>query len=43
VIEVVNEGEVELVEEKTCSALAVVVIDADEGDLVSELGVGLSK
>jgi hypothetical protein len=43
VIEVVNEREVELVEEKTCSALAVVVVDPDECDFVAELGVGLSK
>jgi hypothetical protein len=43
VIEVVSEREVELVEEKTGAALTVVVVDADEGDLVAELCVGLSK
>ena len=42
VIEVMNEREVELIEKKPRSPLAVVVVDADEGDLVAELRVGLS-
>lgn len=43
VIEVVSERQIEFVEEQTRSALAVVVVDADEGNLVAELSMRLTK
>ena len=43
VIEVMREGEVELVEKESSAALAVVVVDADESNFLTEFGVCLSK